>query len=192
MGGVQGTAPDAGIPRPPSPPGVNQGFTGRPAEPERPQAPAPLMDRAPAGPWGGGPASPPQAPAAPPAIQISIPSPGGGAPTDGGISSRPPTPGGVTAGPAAVQFPKLPRRSEVAGLPPGTQAMTPFGPVVVGPDGSPSVQLTPEGKILFAQEKTAMQGRFGAHPFAGDPNAPQPNLTPGRRFYNPFTGEYGD
>lgn len=205
-GGVQGVAPDAGVVRPPAQPAPAFGFAGRPEG--APQGGPLTLPTAPPGgtQTGQAPTMPQQArpeqqvppgqqqTPTPGAIQISIP--------QGGVDSGIKTPGGPApvAGPgagsdamtpAAVQFPGIPRRRDVAGLPPGTQAMTPYGPVVTGPDGEASVQLTPEGKILWAQEKEGLRSRFGMYPLAGDPNAPQPDLTPGRLFYNPFTGEYG-
>lgn len=209
-GGVQGIAPDAGMLRPPTGPATNTGFPGRPPAPPAPASPfRPPSQGAPRGPMGGeSPGVPVQTPAPapqPPGVVINIPTGpmGGGTGQDqgpvaggGGVAKQPQqpaTPGTAPQGtPNRMMMNRMPRLRDMQNLLPGTQVETPYGPVVAKPDGSYSVQLTPEGKVLYGQEQAAMKSRFGAHPFAADPGAPQPNLIPGQKFFNPFTGRYGD
>jgi hypothetical protein len=76
------------------------------------------------------------------------------------------------------------------GAPAVAPAADPFGGLgVPGADGN--VQLTPEGKQAFADRVTQARAAFGPYPGANDPTIPPPPLTPGKMFFNPFTGTYG-
>jgi len=71
-------------------------------------------------------------------------------------------------------------------LPAGTTVQTPYGDV--GADGR--LALSPQGQELYKQAVVAKQRKFGLHPWAGDPRAPQPPVTLGRPSFNPFTGQW--
>ncbi len=125
------------------------------------------------------------------------PAPAGGAgagPTyAGGISS------GVSGG-AAQTSPgggAAPPAGDAGGAIPGAGAvptLLPPGAAPVGypdPSGSGSVILSPEGKKAYQDRIVKARRAFGPYPGADDPSKPPPPITPGKMFFNPFTGRYG-
>lgn len=84
-------------------------------------------------------------------------------------------------------FSRMPTRSELLDLPPGTTAETPWG--TVGDDGE--LVFSPEGEEKYKEEMVKARSKFGPTPFADDPNAPQFDVKLGRQFINPFTGSWG-
>lgn len=111
---------------------------------------------------------------------------------------QPPKPGaaqptqGAGAQPVAVAQPltpsfhmdRVPTAAEMSQLPPGTTINTPYG--TVGADG----RLTPNPETEMRYKEAIVQRRkkFGPHPFASDPNAPQVHVELGKPSFNPFTG----
>jgi hypothetical protein len=81
---------------------------------------------------------------------------------------------------------RVPTRGELSQLPPGVQVATPYG--TVGSDGQ--LQLSPEGRVLHQQALQKKLQEWGPSPFAGDPNAPKPNIRLGKPAVNPFTGRW--
>jgi hypothetical protein len=97
----------------------------------------------------------------------------------------------TAAMPSAAYVSGFPSRRQLASYPPGTAIETPYGPIVENPEtGRRSVQLTPAGQARYMKDVAAMKTRLSPHPAVGDPNAPQPNLVPGRPFFDPFGGRF--
>lgn len=75
---------------------------------------------------------------------------------------------------------------------PGESVDTPMGTVTRGPDGAPHILLSDQGKAHYAQLQAQEVQKYGDHPFKGLPGAPQPQFTPGRPHFNPFSGTWSD
>jgi len=82
---------------------------------------------------------------------------------------------------------KIPSRAEMLDLPPDTDFDTPYGRL--GEDGE--IAFSPEGEQKYKEQLVHARKKFGATPFADDPNAPQPDVKLGGDFVNPFTGGTG-
>ena len=82
---------------------------------------------------------------------------------------------------------KIPSRSEMMDLSPDNDYETPYGKL--GEDGE--IAFSPEGEQKYNEQVVHARKRFGATPFADDPNAPQLDVKLGKDFINPFTGESG-
>ena len=96
------------------------------------------------------------------------------------------TPTAVPAPVPTLQLGRIPSRSEMMDMPPGAKIMTPYGEM--GQDGT--VTATPESQQAYQQAVVKKQKDFGPHPFAGDPNAPQPPARLGKPAFNPFSGTW--
>lgn len=124
--------------------------------------------------------------AAQPASQGSRPPSSGG----GNSAAAAPVPGtaeAAAAGDVFYQSDHVPDLAEIAGLPEGLRIMTPYGEMTR--DGN----LIPNPQAAQAYQMAVVQARekFGPHPWAGLPNAPQPPIKLGRSWINPFTGSWG-
>ena len=82
---------------------------------------------------------------------------------------------------------KIPSRADMMDLPPDTDYDTPYGRL--GADGE--IAFSPDGEQKYKEQVVHARKRFGATPFADDPNAPQLDVKLGADFVNPFTGESG-
>lgn len=54
-----------------------------------------------------------------------------------------------------------------------------------------NITLSPEGKAAYQERMASARAAFGPYPGANDPTVPPPPITPGKLFFNPFTGTYG-
>lgn len=82
---------------------------------------------------------------------------------------------------------KIPSRAEMMDLPPDTDYDTPYGRL--GEDGE--IAFSPEGEQKYNEQLVHARKKFGATPFADDPEAPQIDAKLGQNFMNPFTGGSG-
>lgn len=184
---VPGAPPTASRPSPANPPAVAGAPVGRPPLPP------------PSFPGGAGRALPvaPTAAAATPSPTQPGPAPGlqrQAAPT------KPPMPPGQKApgapaeaapalpAPLVQQFDHVPSLGELVDVPEGAQISTPFGTM----DRSGKLTLSPEGEMKYKEAIVARRKKFGAHPFAADPNSPPPEVRLGGRMFNPFSASWVD
>ena len=82
---------------------------------------------------------------------------------------------------------KIPTRAEMLDLSPDNDYDTPYGRL--GEDGE--IAFSPEGEQKYKEQVVHARKKFGASPFADDPNAPQLDVKLGASFINPFTGVSG-
>jgi hypothetical protein len=85
-----------------------------------------------------------------------------------------------------MSFDRYPSKYDISQVPEGTNIMTPYGPM----DRSGNIQFTPEGEVKYKEAVVKRRKDFGPHPWAGDPNAPQPPARMGGWMLNPFTGAW--
>lgn len=171
--GMAPPAPSATATSVPTPPATSPVGSPQPAPPLAQQAVPP----APAGP---APAAPPAAPTAQPPQQTGVPSPAPQAP-----APQPTTPTGAPI----IQMSRVPSDTEAELLPPGAEVETPVGTWRRTPDGKGEVVLNAAGQEAYRAKAAEIMGKFGNHPFATDPLAPQPPVIPGRANFNPFSAE---
>jgi hypothetical protein len=145
----------------------------------------------PSPPGGPGPFPPPSpgtaSTAAPGARQTSpAASPG---PAPGGAASAPtPAPAGPgdAGGGFGYHLDHVPSAAERATLPPGMRVTTPYGEI--GEDGQ--LVQTPETAAAHQAKVLEVTKKYGWHPGADDPLAPQPVIRLGRQHFNPFTNQW--
>ena len=102
-----------------------------------------------------------------------------------------PQPEQAPAAPAPVprNFKAMPSTFEMKSLAPGEQAQTPWGPAVMGEDGRPRIQFTPEGEQAYRQAVVAERKKIRLPPgFEGI--ADSLPVEPGHSNYDPFTGKW--
>ncbi len=134
----------------------------------------------------------------------SMPSASGGSSTGPQKPQMPSAPVAPTAGVTPVQpqpqqaqigqanpgpqlhLDRVPSRSELMGLPPGTTVQTPYG--TMGGDGK--LTLSPEGQEKYKEAIVQRRKSFGAHPFAGMPGAPEYPIELGKPAFNLFSGQW--
>jgi hypothetical protein len=177
-------------------PTVNPGASGAPTgpgvNPSGVRTPAPRNFVAPP---GAPPMAPPGRPANPGAAGFASLPPIQTGTFTGPPVGGPPLPSGPP--PAAPQAPATPSPT-VAG---GDSTAGPDGAPPVAPDPfsgmgtqdpvSGNVILTPQGKEEYQKRMATARAAFGPYPKANDPSTPPPPITPGKLFFNPFTGTYG-
>ena len=172
---VPGGPPRPSMPAPvKNPPAVATGPVGRPSSPVPPFA------------GGAGPALPTSPQAARPATRPSTPAPSPTAPqpATAPAPSQPTTMPGAAS--LAVNYNKVPSKYELGQVPEGTNVNTPYGPI----DRAGNISFTPEGEVKYKEAVVQRRKQFGPHPWAGDPNAPQPPARMGGWMLNPFTGQW--
>lgn len=109
------------------------------------------------------------------------------APTPGVAPTPPPQPQIGTPGPApTLQLDRVPSRSELMGMPPGTQVQTPYGTM----DSTGKLNLSPEGQAKYKEAVVQRRKAFGPHPFANMPGAPEMPINLGKPAFNPFSGRW--
>jgi len=196
--------PPAPQPTQPVTPTVDYGPQGRPPiQPVPPGLPLPVAPSPwhtepqkqppwhPLPPGLPGPPTPPSwhpEPQRPPPVSPGPPLQAPPQPPAPGQRPHPPTQPSDPTQPSGLTLPsnRVPSRGELAMLPAGVTVDTPYGSV--GADGR--LALSPQGQELYKQAVVAKRRKFGLHPWAGDPRAPQPPVTLGRPSFNPFTGQW--
>jgi hypothetical protein len=87
----------------------------------------------------------------------------------------------------------VPVGSEADAVPVGSVVDTPMGQFSKDPvTGEGKVKLNPAGQEAYRRRFVKSMESFGAFPLSDDSGAPRPTLTPGKKFYNPFTNTWGD
>lgn len=95
----------------------------------------------------------------------------------------------AVAAPPVRTFTGMPSGFDMRTLQPGEQAQTPWGPAVMGEDGKPRIQFTPEGEQAYRQAVVAERKKIRL-PAGFEPLADSLPVTPGRPIFDPFSGKW--
>lgn len=92
--------------------------------------------------------------------------------------------------PMRIQMNRMPQGHEMASLTKGSIVNTPYGDVTKDGTGQVSVTFSPLMQEKLRQRRKVEVKMFGEFPGSTDPNSPPPPINPGRRSFNPFTGNF--